>query len=245
MPAAVSQMHRRIILVAGLISATFVLATALAHVIYREGTNTLPGFGLYDVDSEANVPTWYASTLLQVCSLLAFIISFHDAPAQRTGWRGIALLLLLMGMDEVAGLHNVPSRRLSEVTGLGQGYLMNAWVIPAAVVLIVLGLVYLPFVWRLPRWLKRALIMAGTAYLMGAVAFEVVGSRFEYEAGGVDYDAARHYSFRFEMTAVAEEAYEHIGVLATLAIFLRHAFLLNSRFVLDFTQPRCLGVPAV
>lgn len=244
MPAAVSQMHRRIITVAGCISATFVLATALAHLLYRDGTNTLPGFGLYDVDSEANMPTWYASTLLQICAVLAFIISYHDAPAQKTGWRGIALILLLMGMDEVAGLHNAPSRRVSEITGVGNGYLMNAWVIPAAMVLVILGMVYLPFIWRLPSWLKRSLIGAATAYLIGAVAFEVLGSRFEYDAGGMDYDAARHYSFRFEMTAVAEEAYEHIGVLATLAIFLRHAFLLNSRFVLDFTQPRFVGVSA-
>ena len=235
-------MHRRIIILASTISAVFLLMTALAHLLYRDGTITLPGFALYDVDSEANIPTWYASTLLEVCSILAFIISYHDAPVQKTGWRGISLVLLLMGMDEVAGLHNAPSRRLSEVIGLGSGYLMNAWVVPAVIVLAVVGVIYMPFISRLPGWLKRSLFGAGTAYLIGAVVLEVLGSRFEYDAGGLAYDAARHYSFRFEMTAVAEEAFEYTGVLATLAAFLRHASLLNARLMLDFTQSRCLGL---
>jgi hypothetical protein len=241
MPADVRQAYRRIVIGASSISAALLLATALVHMAYREGTATLPGFALYDVDSEANVPTWYAATLLQICSILAFIISFHDAPEQKPGWRGISLILLLMDMDEVAGLHNMPSRRLSEIIGHGNGYLMNAWVIPAGVILAILGLIYLPFIWRLPRWLKRSLIMAAVAYLIGAVAFEVLGSRFEYKAGGLEYDATKHYSFQFAMTTVAEEAYEHIGVLATMAIFLRHAFMLNSRFVVDFAQLRFVG----
>lgn len=236
-----SRLHRRIITVAGAISASFILATALAHCIYREGTASLPGFALYDVDSEANVPTWYASMLLQVCAILAFIISFHDIPAQKTGWRGIALILLTMDMDEVAGLHNAPSRSLRSVLGVGHGYLMNAWVIPALIVLAILGMIYLPFIWRLPRWLKRSLFVAAAAYLLGAVAFEVLGSHFEYMAGGTNYDAAIHYSFRFEMTAVAEEAYEYIGVLATLAIFLKHAFNLNARLVMDLVQMKVTG----
>jgi hypothetical protein len=243
--AAVSQMHRRLIMIAGIISATFVLATGLAHLIYREGTAALPGFELYDVDSEANLPSWYASTLLQACAFLAFVISFHDAPEQKNGWRGIALLLLLMGMDEVAGLHNVPSRRLSEVIGLGNGYLMNACVIPASGVLAILGLTYLPFIKRLPGWLLRSLIGAAAAYVIGALALEVLGSGFEYEAGGLNYDGVRHYSFSFEMTAVLEEAFEYVGVLATMAAFLRHAQLLNSRLFLDFTQTQLLGNPGM
>lgn len=231
-----NKLHRLIISYAGAISAFFILATALAHCLLREGTASLPGFALFDVDSEANVPTWYASMLLQACAIIAFVISFHDDKAQKTGWRGIAVILLLMDMDEIAGLHNIPSRRLSAITGLGDGYLMNAWVIPAVVILAILGLIYLPFVWRLPRWLKWSLLIASTAYLLGAVGFEVLGSHFEYKAGGLHFDPAVHYSFRFAMTGVAEEAYEHIGVLATLSIFLKHAFNLSSKLVMDFVE---------
>ena len=97
---------------------------------------------------------------------------------------------------------------------------------------------------RLSRRLTRSLFSAATAYLIGAIGFEVLGSRLEYDAGGLNYDGVRYYSLFFEITAVLEETFEHIGVLATLSCLLNYAGLLKSRFLLDFTQPRLLGTPA-
>lgn len=225
---------QKIIPRASAIAAIFLVATALAHLFFREETAHLPGFVFVDVDSEGNIPTWYASLLLELTGVVAFVISNSDLPAQKTGWRGVALMLMLMGMDEVASLHNMPSRRLSETVGNAGGYLVNAWVLPASLLVIVLAVIYLPFIWRLPLWLKRGLIGASLAYLVGAVGFEILSSKFEYASGGLNYDGLEHYSLRFELAAAAEEFYEYVGVLAALGVLLKHASNLGARLSLGF-----------
>lgn len=219
---------------ASAIAMVFLVATAVAHIVFREETAHLPGFVLFDVDSEANMPTWYSSFLLQLTALAAFVISFHDNPAQKTGWRGIALILMLMGMDEVASIHNFPSRRLSEALGNAGGYMMNAWVLPAGLLVLVLGIVYLPFIWRLPLALKRGLIGAATAFLLGSVGFEIMSSKLEFDVGGLNYDGLTHYSLAFELSAVCEELFEYTGVLAALAELLNHASRLGCVLTLNF-----------
>jgi len=227
----------KVILRFSCLAAFFLLATLFAHLWFHEKTAKLPGFVFIDVDSEANIPTWYSCALLQFCGVVAFVIGNFDASNQKTGWRGISLILVLMGMDEIASIHNLPSRRLSEVVGISDGYLTNAWVIPASLLCITLAAIYLPFIWRLPKWLKRALIFASIAYLCGAVGFEVVGSKLEFDAGGLNYDGLKHYSLRFEMAAVAEEIFEYVGILAALAALLRHASNLNAFVKLSFQAP--------
>ncbi|MCB1277908.1 hypothetical protein [Prosthecobacter sp.] len=230
---------------ASYVAAVFLVLTALAHLFLKEGTANLPGFVFIDVDAEANIPTWYSSMLLEILAVIAFAISNYDIPAQKTGWRGISLILFLMGMDEVASIHNMPSRRLSEMLGLEGGYMMNAWVLPAVIVCVVLGVIYLPFIWRLPSWLKRGLIVASVAYLMGAVGLEVLSSKLEYVAGGLKYDGLKFYSLRFELCAVAEEIYEYVGILAAMAALLKHASNLGARLTLDFAGGAMTARPAM
>lgn len=216
------------------IAAFFLVGTAVLHLVFLERTADIPVFDIIDVDGEANMPTWLASFLLLATGVVALAISQHDTLIQRTGWRGIAIIMTLMSLDEVACLHNVPSRRLSEVVGTADGYLTNAWVLPAGVVLLILAFIYLPFFLRLPRWLKRGLIGASAAYLVGAVGLEIVGSKLEYDAGGLHYDGSVYYSLRFELCAVAEEVFEFVGVLAALHVLIQHASNIEAKLSLRF-----------
>ncbi len=226
------------VVAAAWIAAFFLAGTAVLHVVFLSRTADIPVFDLIDVDGEANMPTWFASFLLLTAGMVALAISQQDIPSQRTGWRGIAVIMTLMSMDEVACLHNAPSRRLSDVVGTADGYLMNAWVLPAGLLVLMLGFIYLPFFLRLPRWLKRGLLGAAAAYLVGAVGLEIVGSKYEYEAGGLNYDGAVYYSLRFELCAVAEEIFEFIGVLAALHVLIRHASDLKAKLQLGFTADK-------
>ncbi|MEZ5386506.1 MAG: hypothetical protein R3F13_13420 [Prosthecobacter sp.] len=232
--ADIPKVGHSMVVAAAWIAAFFLAGTAVLHLIFLERTADIPVFDLIDVDGEANMPTWLASFLLLSVGMLALAISQHDIPSQRTGWRGIAVIMTLMSMDEVACLHNAPSRRLSEVVGTADGYLTNAWVLPAGVFLVVLACIYLPFFLRLPRWLKRGLIGSAAAYLVGAVGLEIVGSKLEYDAGGLHYDGSVYYSLRFELCAVAEEVFEFIGVLATLHVLIRHASNLKAKLTIGF-----------
>jgi hypothetical protein len=202
----------------------FLAATAAAHACFLEGTADLMGFDtLVNVDAEGNLPTWFASFLLQAAAVIAVAIGQSDDRPLRFGWYGMACVLLLMGIDEVASIHNMPSRRLAEVTGLHGGWLMNAWVLPALLLAAVVGMSFLKFALRLPRWLSLGLVAAGALFLTGSIVCEVISSRLEYIAGGLLYDGRVYYALEFELMAVAEEAFEYADILLTIALLIRRA----------------------
>lgn len=225
----------RCIGIAALAAFTFLVATALAHLIWGRGTASLPGFFVYDVDAEENLPTWLAAFLFHWAALVALSISDVDNPDLKRGWRGIALLLACIGLDEVASLHNLPSRRMFEAMGASHGYLMNAWVLPALVVCAFLVVVYIPFIRRVSRRVAVGLIVAAVLYFIGAVVLEVVGSHLEFAAGGRNYDGNKFYSLPYEMCTVGEEIFEFTGILLALTILHRHARTLGARLSLKFT----------
>lgn len=216
----------------------FIVATLLAHVLFQADSAHLVGFAIYDVDQEANLPTWLSSMLLNIAAVLAFVISSSDAPVLRRPWRGIALLLALMSMDEIACLHNVPSRRLFEWLGADNGYLMNAWVLPAGLLSLGILCVYLPFLLQVRRRVALGLMLAGALYLTGALGLEILGSKLEFDTGGMDYDGASRYSLAFEICTVAEEFFEFAGLLVTLSVLRKHAITVGAELRLSFAA-RC------
>lgn len=214
------------------IALIFLGLTLLAHLILGAGTAELVGFEQFlDVDSEANLPTWYAAALLHFAALIAWMISDQDR-INLWHWRVIAFLLIVMGIDEIASIHNTPSRRLGEFLGTREGIMMNAWVIPGSIVCMVVALTFFQFLLRQPSWLRVGLGTAAGLFVIGAIGLEMVGSVVEYNAGGLIYDGDEYYSLAFETIAVGEEAFEYAGVILTIHLFLRRARELNARFSL-------------
>jgi hypothetical protein len=79
-----------------------------------------------------------------------------------------------MAIDETVSFHEVlidPLRGGFETSG----FLYFAWVIPGSIAVALIGLYYMPFLWRLP--LRSALLFAaaGAIYLSGALGMEFVG----------------------------------------------------------------------
>lgn len=124
----------------------------------------LPRLGL---SYEHNVPTWLASSLLLVCALAAGAIA-REAASWRRHWWGITVLLGYASLDEAMGIHEHLGGHLD--TG---GVLFFDWVIPAVGILVVLGLVYLPFVCALAASTRWRLIVAAVIFFVGAVAMEL------------------------------------------------------------------------
>ena len=84
---------------------------------------------VFSLSAEGNVPTWFASSLLLACAVLAGSIATQlgaSAPWRRHWW-GIAIALGWVSLDEVAGLHEHLGGHLD--TG---GVLYFDWVIWAA-----------------------------------------------------------------------------------------------------------------
>jgi hypothetical protein len=120
---------------------------------------------------EENLPTWYSSSLLFFSGLLLTGIA-HDSFAKRHRhrfhWFLLAMGFFFMSLDESVGIHE----NLGGLFGTG-GVLYFDWIIVAGALLLVLSVLYVPFLWALPQQRRRQFMVAGALYVGGAVLMEL------------------------------------------------------------------------
>lgn len=162
LPSA-SQLRARLTALA-LLFALLGLGAELAFA--RWGRAAAPLAGFLSLSYERNLPTWYASGLLLCCALALFAHA-RAALTQRARWRGLGAAFVYLSLDEAVGLH--------EHLGVLElhGVLYFSWVVPAAVLVALLGLVYLPFLRALPQRLRAQVLLAGALYVGGALGMEL------------------------------------------------------------------------
>lgn len=128
----------------------------------------LPFFSL---SCEGNFPTWYAALLLAGCGLTLLLIA---AGARQSGaaysrhWGLLGAIFLYMSVDEAVELHE----QLGELVEL-HGVLYFSWVVPAAVLVLLLGVAYLRFLLHLPARTRWRFVLAGALYVGGALGLEL------------------------------------------------------------------------
>lgn len=140
---------------------------------------------LFDVAQEGNVPTWFSSSILLVCSLLLSIITIakgRELDRYTLYWGALAVFFLFISMDETARIHELlilPVRSSLNVTG----FLYYAWVIPYGIMLLTLVLLYLRFFFALPRRTRLLFLVAGATYASGALGLELIEGYIDARIG--------------------------------------------------------------
>ncbi len=122
---------------------------------------------LWSLSYEGNMPSWYASVLPLICAGLLAWIAAGEA-TDRPHWRALALGFVYISIDEAVGLHEL----LGELFDT-EGVLHFGWVIPAAAIVLTVGVTFLGFLRRLDPTTARRFIRAGGLYVTGAVLFEL------------------------------------------------------------------------
>ena len=180
---------------------------------------------LFNLDAEANVPSWYSSSLLLLCSVLLGVIGQAKLLARdpyATHWRFLAILFLGMSLDEAAGFHEMLARPLRSTLHVS-GILYYAWVIPAAAAVLLIGLAYLRFLIALPHETRRLFVLAGGIYVGSALGLELVEG----------YWATVHGENNLTLRLI--EAVEDVGEMFGLVVFL---YALLSYIGTHFTEVR-------
>jgi hypothetical protein len=190
------------------IAATvFFCAAGLLAELVRHGLEVdHPAVLLWSLSYEGNMPTWYASVLPLTCAgLLAWIAA---GEAQDRGyWRLLALGFVYISIDELVSLHELLSGLFDT-----EGVLRFGWVIPAGILVIVLGLVFVGFLRRLDRQAARRFVLAGFLYVTGAVVFELPLGWWTEEYGAE--------SFGYALIDWCEETLEFTGLTVFVAALL-------------------------
>lgn len=145
----------------------FSLVGILAELVRHLGGLDHPALTLLSLSWEGNLPSWYASVLPLGCAALLRWTALTEA-TDRFYWNFLALGFLAISIDETIALHE----RLTGQFDLG-GLLYFDWVIPAGLLVLVLGLAFLGFLRRLSPRTARRFVLAGALYVGGAVLLEL------------------------------------------------------------------------
>jgi hypothetical protein len=178
-------------------------------------------FGVFDVEQEDSLTTWFSSFNLMLSACFLFAI-FAASRAKLEGgnryWLFLGLIFLALSIDEVAGFHE-RSARLTQLMVLVftgevaseafQGsyrVLFENWILPGVIISIVIFLFFLPFLRRLPKRTAVLFLFAGGVYVGGALGFEAVGDWMNYK------DIAQYGDLLFNIRQLFEEGGEMFGI---------------------------------
>ncbi len=125
---------------------------------------------LFSLSYEANVPTWYSSSLLLLCAVaLSSIARRESARGERSrAWWVLAGIFVYMSLDEAIEIHEYLGSFVN-----GTGVLHFSWVIPGAIIVVLVGAAFVPFLRALPPASRRRFVVAGAIYVGGALVMEL------------------------------------------------------------------------
>lgn len=171
---------------------------------YDHAYGFIPTFFL---DWEGNIPTYFSTGMLVLCAVLSGLIGVkHWQASERFAghWLFLAFVFFCMSVDEAVVLHE----RLDEF--MGHVFL---WTIVGALSILIITIVYLKFLFNLPRETRMRFIVAGCIYCLGAIGFECIGGY------GLDWEHRLHNLTYCTMVTI-EETLEMVGLLLFIRTFL-------------------------
>jgi len=182
----------------------------------------------FELDMERNIPTYFSSFILLLSSVLLFAVAELKRKQQDKHvwhWRLLSGIFLYMSMDESAGVHEMliyPLRENFQLTGI----FYFSWVIVGGLLVLGLGLYYLPFLFSLSARMRNGLMLAGVVYVSGALGVELFGGYYS--------DAYGEDNFAYGLITTVEESLELAGVLMLMTVLYKHLVqqLASMRFIL-------------
>jgi hypothetical protein len=171
----------------------------------------------FDLDFEGNVAVWFSSAVLLVGAMVLAGVGLEARRAREPyarHWLALSLIFVYLSADEAGQIHEVMQGPMDELVSM-HGWLTYAWVIPGAVIALILGLAFLRFIRNLPNPTRRWVIVSGAAFVLGALVIETYGGMLSDELG---YD-----STPYQMEVAVEEGFELFGASTFIWAIARYA----------------------
>lgn len=186
------------------IVAVYVLLQIIAIANPQLGQSFI--FTLFDVGAEGNVPTFFSTLLFILLSAGSFVLGKLGEGKNKLVWNLTSGLLLFLALDEFTQIHEQFTDIFQQLVN-ADGVLFFAWVIPYGTILILLAILYIPFLIQLSKKTKMYIFLGAGLYVLGAIGFEMVGaSLFQYGTPTTMYI----------VVSGIEESLEMLGLLLAL-----------------------------
>lgn len=167
-----NKVARVLLVITGFLTLAHLIARGAMH--YFNCKDTIGIFAAFDMTGEADVPTYFSSVLLLICCVLLAVISIAKKKNQDPyykQWMFISFVFLFLSLDESAMIHEMIGGIFKTLTHNNFGYFH--WVIPYAVMLVILLGLLFKFLRSLPRWLFIWFAVSGTIYVGAAMFIEI------------------------------------------------------------------------
>jgi hypothetical protein len=184
----------------------------------------LPLSSLFDLGEEQSIPNVFSAVALVGASGAALFAAQCTREADirlRGGWYLIAALLLFLGVDEGAGIHDRLSLNLPGKLQL-HGVFYIGWVLPYLFVLAGCSIALLRVAVVLPSNTRRRLFIAALIYVasaMGLEAFEAL--IFESASAGGPLQSVNQYAVNAQPLMIILVTIEEAGEMLAVALALR------------------------
>jgi hypothetical protein len=218
------------------LDAVFVLlylgavAVHLAHSRY---------FILFNLDAEANPPSWYSGTQLFLVAIGFFVLASrliperHKVAILRPLWLVLGIGFTLLSMDEIGSIHERIGSLLWKLQIFNRIGFGDQWMWLYAIFGVVLVLIYrkqIVLVWREWRFEVLLFVVGFAVLVLGAFVIEAIHLRF-----------ASHFHGIWNYLEVAvEEGFEMLGA----TILILPAFRILSSAMTSAPDPQDTAVSA-
>lgn len=230
-PTALTIPPRRVLAVLVLMSLVIGAASVFGQYLrFFHGVDQYSRFGLidnFDVDEEANVPTYYNTLLLLAAALLVAIVARTlrlTGDPMSTRWRVLAVIFFVLSVDEAVGIHEEAGQIVPETDELG-GTLFSGWVVIYAIVVGLVGWYVVPLLRGLARRHRARFIASAVVYVSGALFVELVESAITSRTGDE--------TWRYQLVSTVQEMTEMVGVALFIWALLK--FLESRNPILNAT----------
>lgn len=134
---------------------------------------------IFNLDEEANIPSWFSAQLLFISGLCLAIIALlksnlHDR--WKRHWWALSFIFVMLSLDEIASIHE-RANVLRDMFHL-HGLLYFSWVVPAIVLMTIFFFSYLKFVFALPTKSRWLFVVSGIIYVGGALGLEMLDGAY-------------------------------------------------------------------
>ncbi|HVT89675.1 MAG TPA: hypothetical protein VHD56_12535 [Tepidisphaeraceae bacterium] len=163
---------------------------------------------LLDLNREQNLPSYYQGITIFISAMLLTVIARHKVlqrDSQRVAWSMLACIFYFLSVDEMCSLHEQLAV-LMEKTGIKfSGLLTYSWVVPAMLIVLVVGFMFLRFVFHFRNPIRTWIIISGAIYVGGAIGVEMISGWYEdaFGSGNLAWELISNVEECMEMTGIA------------------------------------------
>lgn len=160
---------------------------------------------LFDLNHERNIPTFYSTFALIAASILLFFITCarKNLKLSYAYWFALAFIFLFLSIDEMCSIHEQLGPIFRKFFN-ASGVFYHAWVIPYSIALFCFFIIYLRFLFHLPKNIMFLFLFSGIVFATGVIGFEMLGGMQKELFGAEDALYVFYYT--------CEELFEMIGI---------------------------------